>query len=345
MQSSFLSSGDGDTEILYTSDFCSTHLDDDDEEEEEERGKNLAPDYTKSMSRSRSLMELDKHQITSRDKRSRAKSLPSLKYPADKHVRFRTGQVLDDAETCGIEDGWSESQVEGTAKKKGVGSVKSKEIYIAYSLFSGFPFNDESRDQGKGESNGPAVEEGGQPQQTQKLDERVNGETVTAWVSTGSTDSSPRPGGGAGCDNSHAHKELAGTSHSTAESSEEHCSSHSSSLNCLKSDLNESLEIKIPSSPATRDHATVKSVITTNAPFHEQPKKHVTIPVLGTVDLHGSGVFSSGRYGPIVSAAESTTLSCGSSEQDLTDPSSLTSSTALRPLSQDLTQRYIHLWN
>lgn len=415
-QSSDLSSGDGDTEILYTSDFCSTHLDEEEEEEELEvggaSGKKL--DYAGSMSRSRSLMALDQHQKMSRGKDLyRTKSFPFLlKYPADKHVQFRAGQVCDDA---GIEAGWSDVTAKNEMKR--VGSVKSKEIYIAYSLFSDYPFNDELRNQGdgekgegtgaaveegdggkgggtgaaveeggggtgaaveegdggkgggtgtaveeggggKGEGTGAAVEEGDQPPQTQKHDESLTasatGEVV--GMSTVNSASSDPGGGGEGCGNSRTHhlawgEGLAGTSHSAAGSSGEH---RSLSPCCTKSDLNLSLEMKTPPggnsslpdlTPAIRDlarHAspTVKSAISKNTPFHQQPKKHVTIPGLGPVDLPGSSVFSSARYGPIVSAAESTTLSCGSSEQNVAGSSPSTSSTAPAPVSPDLTQWY-----
>ena len=48
-------------------------------------------------------------------------------------------------------------------------------------------------------------------------------------------------------------------------------------------------------------------------------KKRVTIPSLGAPgELHDSSIFSSTRYGPILSAAESTTLSCVGSEQNMT---------------------------
>lgn len=71
-----------------------------------------------------------------------------------------------------------------------------------------------------------------------------------------------------------------------------------------------------------------------NSTVHISPQERKRLPTISlpSDDLNHSGVFSSTRYGSIVSAAQSTTLSCEESEED--DASQLPSSPARERLAQ-----------
>lgn len=345
-QSSFLSSSDdGDTEVILTPDIpSSVRFSDDDISRKEPLSitGNYLDSSAAALTRSRSLLALSEIDSTAQNSQLfRVKSFPDLKPRGDKHVRFKASQTSNVDSThsgiSGIDSKPSRGVCWSSSRPL---PIKSKEIYVNFSYFStskqnlrlGLSMTKEDGDLGgtseeAGQAgNSTAATEG---QLDPALNECGNSLTASAngeimGVSAVNSDISPDP--------------------------HDLCSNNLSPRTNPNSMLGTKSETSLPIpprvglgidkppslptlttqhtppprtaklSPPRAPNTTKPSLLLKTSPYRHT-KKRVTIPSQGG-QLHESSVFSSTRYGPIVSAAESTTLSCVGSEQDVTDSTS-----------------------
>lgn len=383
-QSSFLSSEEGDTEVLFTSDYPSSVQfceEEEDSEDVDRKGLHIIPGRldcvaTKpALTRSRSLLtlgEIDSSTMPQSGQLYRVRSYPQLKGHGDKHVRWAGGTSNDGIDsTCSGFSGIDSKSSSGvySSSSKAV-TVKSKEIYVNFSYFSSGSSKHKHLAGLTGLGDTEQVGGSGEPGQVDVGTERLlnaaqteGGNSLTAsangeimGVSAVNSDVSP---------DSHLPEV------------EDLCSDKFSqrtdpSVLSTKSDVSLSVRSKLLSgvvdklsslpdlsnqnvskgfSPISTELGTPSSVTKPSISTQPRPggpsslktspyrhsKKRVTIP--GPGELHGSSVFSSTRYGPIVSAAESTTLSYVGSDPDVTDSSSSTTSITAAHVVEDLSQR------
>lgn len=369
-QSSFLSSSDeGDTEVISTSDFPSSVRFSDDYGDIGRVDKKKPTGYLavagSSLTRSRSLLSLSEIDSTPQScEMYRVKSFPQLK-SGDKHVRFRPSRTSDvDSTYSGISGIDSKSSRGVCWSSSRALPVKSKEIYVNFSYFSTSKHNyrsglsttqeddehgstsEEAGKEGNSTAEGqlnPALNEGGN-----SLTASANGEIM--GVSAVNSDVSPglyRAREGEiedSCDENLGQRTNPNSVLSTK--SDTGLSFRSkllpvvglgvdrlSSLPTLTSQSISPLRATELGAPGTKPSQASSGGGAIKTSPYRHTKKHVTIPSQG--QLHESSVFSSTRYGPIVSAAESTTLSCLGSEQDVTDSTS-SASINETPVAKDL---------
>lgn len=363
--SSFLSSeDDGDTEVLFTADypsivrFCEDG-DDDDGDAMDKKDSQRIPGHLdwvatgSTLTRSRSLLGLSNVDsiVSQSGQLYRAKSYPQLTGHGDKHVRFRAGQV-DSAysQFSGIDDKSSAGIFSCSSKAQ---TVKSKEIYVNFSYWSTSKYKNMSwLPTTREDDEGSGSKEAGQLNPAEgdnSLTASATGE-ILGVSAVNSNDLSPDM----------AHPQGRGQGVKIEDLCEDDFSQrNNTSMLSTKSDMTLTCKSKSPpggadqlsslpdltaqgvfptietdvATPAVKPHLRSGGMKT--SPYRQHRKKHVTIPSEGPSELHESSVFSSTRYGPIVSAAESTTLSCAGS--DVTDSGS-SSSVNVTPVVENLSQ-------
>lgn len=323
-------------------------------------------DTTSHLVRARSLVALNQlGSLVQASHLLRHKSFPMLKCHGDKHVRFQAGLTSHKIDLMSSEINLKESKETHTSsssssKAHGIDTVKSKEIYVAYALqpssrqlhytlssTNDSKKHDEHSDKHDYETTStPEFHPNHLSTQVHKVEGEesltasANGEIM--GISAVNSDISTDP---------------------DQEDSEQPLGNPSQKMGTLNSRLSSKSDLNLPAksntvvednklpslpdlsqgrcSPGTGLSTTTPASVTTRPPTcYSRPgsvkasplshfKKHLSKPPLCAEDLHGSSVFSSTRYGPIVSAAQSTTLSYVESDQDVTDSSSAPSITLL----------------
>ncbi len=321
-RSSSEASTDGDTETLFTSDFTSTPQitasTQEGEHDDSETGATM-------ITRSRSLDDLasPSHDL-GHNHLCRVKSLPLL---CKSH-----GDCLRSSQDC-----MERSLLENSVKSKGahVDFYKTDDIMIE-KLRNSLSF-------------GPAV-----------MDEsnfRCSSEHETVTQGIGNVrlkisvfDSTESPSASAngeilGMSALNSDVSLENTACETGEKSSSNLSKTESNTKLKPSSSNSgTLSSPFPDIPQLRSRSRTSSVTPTSEltchskslnvgesnspsplPPSPQLKKHLTKTALGLVNIYGSSVFSFSQYGPIVSAAQSTTLSVVDVDQDMMSDDSSTS--------------------
>jgi hypothetical protein len=353
-QSSFLSSSDeGDTEILSASDFPSSVRFNVEEDLIKANKRSFRPHHLPAdqiLTRTTSLVPIS--DVDHSNQLYRAKSYPQLlKHHGDKHVRFRCNQLPNMESTYSGISAIDSKPSRGVCwTSSGAPPIKSKEIYVNFSYIGGSRHNWKSKlsttqegDEQKGveawqSGDGSDVTLGqfnvAQNEGGFSLTASANGEIMGVSEVNSNVSTDPQEGDRLGV----ADKLGVGTNPSSRLSTKSDISlslrsrlslgvEHLSSLPMLTPQISVSpIESGITppdNKPSSPQAGSARGTLRISS-HSQRTKKRVTIP---SNELE-SGVFSSTKYGPIVSAAESVTLSCLDSEQDITD---VTSSTTIQP--------------
>lgn len=326
-----------------------------------------------ALTRSRSMLalsEVDSSTASQSGQLYRVKSYPQLKGHGDKHVRFRARQASHGSNVDSTYSGFSGIDSESSRRMFSSSSkalpIKSKEIYVNFSYFSpskckfisGLATTQEDDELDSDSKEEPSSSTAGEgrlnPVPTEgdnSLTASANGE-ILGVSAVNSNDVSPdvprTEGEGQGveiedlCDDNFSPRtnpSVLGTKSDVSLTLKSGLSLGGAKNPSSLPDLTISpVRTNVGTPVATGSKPFTNHLESSGIKTSRPKKKRVTIPSQGPGELHESSVFSSTRYGPIVSAAESTTLSYVDSDQDVTDSGS-SSSTNVTPLVENLSQR------